>query len=151
VGDVHDPAVVALVQDLLDTLKAYNGQGIAAPQIGVPRQVVVIKDEDIHRVLINPTILLRCGEEVRSLEGCLSFPGVKGRLVRASEVHVSYLDEAGHSHMWEASRSSAVAVQHELDHLKGVVLLDYMTRLEKNIVLRRLAKLKKRHMSAYTQ
>jgi len=148
VEDVHAEEVVQLVKDLRDTTTAYRAHGVAAPQIGVSKRVIIVRDGEIHRVLINPEYLTTSAVPITSFEGCLSFPGVRVKIKRADSVHISYLDEHGHAHSWEAEGLSAVAVQHEIDHLNGVVMIDHLSKLERNIALRRLKKVKKR-LGAY--
>jgi peptide deformylase len=140
--------LLQLCEDLRDTLKAYNAQGLAATQIGLTKRVIVIKDGASSRVLINPEIQQKEGEMIDSLEGCLSFPGVRVRIKRFDEVVVEYLDDGGVGEALAFTGVEAVAIQHEIDHLNGVVMIDHVSRMEKNIALRRLKKIKKR-LGAY--
>jgi peptide deformylase len=147
VDDVKGEEVVQLIKDLRDTVKAYKAHGVAASQIGSYHRVIIVADGDIHRILINPEIIEQDGEE-KGIEGCLSFPGVRASIKRSKTVTVVYLDEDGHPHKWSPEGLSAVAIQHELDHLDGVVMLDHMSLMDKKIALRRLKKIKKR-LGAY--
>jgi peptide deformylase len=116
--------IIKLLDNLADTLKYANGVGLAAPQIGVSKQVVLIDYDDQRLELINPEILERSGQEVDS-EGCLSFPGKLGEITRSAFVKVKYQDRYGEEQIIEAEGVLARAVQHEIDHLKGVLIIDY--------------------------
>lgn len=130
-------ALQDLVKDLIETMRARNGAGIAAPQIGVAQRVCVIEVNDNPRypykptipltVLINPT-LERIGEETISvIEGCLSVPNLRGRVERAARVRVRALDERGRRVELHAEGLTAGTFQHELDHLDGLLFVDHVT------------------------
>ena len=146
VEDVHDVEVAQTVKDLRDTVKAYRAQGVAATQLGVTKRIIIVKDAElqIHRILINPEYINKGETKIKAFEGCLSFPGVRARIERAESVDIAYVDEDGHAHQWTPSGLEAIAIQHEMDHLDGKVMIDYMSSLEKRIALRRLNKVKKR-------
>ncbi len=148
VADVKDADTVQLVTDLRETVKAYRAHGLAATQIGATKRIIIVQDEEIQRVLINPEYTVKSVVRVKSFEGCLSFPGVRVSVARPECVDITYLDEDGFPHQWTPTGLSAVAVQHEMDHLDGVVMIDYLSRLEKSMALRRLKKVKKR-MGSY--
>ena len=130
-------ALQDLVKDLIETMRARNGAGIAAPQIGVAQRVCVIEVNDNPRypykptipltVLINPT-LERIGEETISvIEGCLSVPNLRGRVLRAARVRVRALDAEGRRVVLLAEGLTAGTLQHELDHLDGLLFVDHVT------------------------
>ena len=135
VDDVRDPAVQALIDDLIDTMHAANGAGIAAPQIGVPLRVATVHVENNPRypykpripltVVINPVIEpVEGSETVRVNEGCLSVPNLRGEVERHVTVRLRYLDRDGVAHDEIKRGLTAGTFQHELDHLDGVLFVD---------------------------
>jgi peptide deformylase len=141
-----DEAADALVRDLLDTMmEAGHSVGVAAPQIGVTRRVVVVdvsrsklgRDNNHGRlVMINPEILEREGRETMR-EGCMSVPDYTGNVTRAESVVVQFLDREGRERVIRASGFEAVAIQHELDHLDGLLFLDRVTSLKTDVFRRK--------------
>jgi peptide deformylase len=136
------PAIQKLVDDMAETMYAAPGVGLAATQIGEPHRVFVIDtandDEPSNlRVFINPEIVGRDGE-VTWEEGCLSFPTVVEEIDRAEKVRVRALDRDGKPFELDCDGLLAVAVQHELDHLDGVLMIDRMGVLKKRIVDRKM-------------
>lgn len=122
----------ALIQDLIDTMYQEEGVGIAAPQVGVSKRIIIISPNATkgeERVLINPEILHASKEEALGTEGCLSVPGISGEIRRAVSVRISALDERGKTFTEEWTGFPAHIVQHEIDHLNGILLID---RLEFN-------------------
>ena len=142
--DVFDERIVQLSVDLTETAKTHNAEGLAAIQIGVLYKAFVIKDGDEFITCINPEILDTNLEVVHSKEGCLSFPGVNEVVRRFAEVHVKYQDETGAEHTRWLSGTPAVAFQHELDHLRGVLFIDLMGKLQKRAALKKLRKVMRR-------
>jgi peptide deformylase len=133
-----------LVEDMAETMYAAPGCGLAANQIGVDLRVFVIdvasEDEPSDlRVFINPEILETDGVQSWN-EGCLSFPGVSEDIKRAERVRVRALDVEGKPFELEADGLLAVAVQHETDHLNGVLMIDKLTALKRRMLGRKLAK-----------
>ncbi len=116
--------LTTLIDDLFETMKTADGAGLAAPQVGVLRRVVVIDAGEGPVELVNPVIKLQEGLQ-RGYEGCLSFPGKSGYVERADHVIVEGYDRRGRKHIYDTNGFFARAVQHELDHLDGVV---YLTR-----------------------
>jgi peptide deformylase len=138
------PEVRALVDDMAETMYAAPGCGLAAPQIGVPLRVFVIDtadDDEPSRltVFINPEIVAKDGETVWE-EGCLSFPGVHEDIKRAERVTVRALDRDGKPFEIEVESLFAVAVQHEYDHLEGVLMIDHVGALKRRLIHRKMQK-----------
>lgn len=115
---VFDRRLKLLLRDMKDTLIDSNGVGLAAPQIGILRRIFVVNDDGDIRVYINPTILERRGEQ-RPVEGCLSVPGVYGKVVRPMYVKIAALDENGVPFEEEAEGLIAECFEHEYEHLDG--------------------------------
>lgn len=115
--------VLRLLDNMRDTMYEYDGVGLAAPQIGVLRRVVVIDTGDNLLELINPEIIKREGEQTGS-EGCLSLPGIVGLVTRAEKVTVKALNRSGEEITLEGSGLLARALQHEIDHLDGILFID---------------------------
>lgn len=117
------PNIVKLLDNMLETMYAANGVGLAAPQIGVSKRVIVIDVGDGPVEMINPVIVEREGEETDE-EGCLSIPGVTGQVSRAASVKVKGLNRDGQLQEITAEGLFARAFQHEIDHLEGVLFVD---------------------------
>ena len=117
------PNILKLLDNMLDTMYAANGVGLAAPQIGVSKRVIVVDVGEGPVELINPVILASKGEE-NDVEGCLSIPGVTGDVSRAAWVRVQGLDRNGKQTEIEAEGYLARAFQHEIDHLEGILFID---------------------------
>jgi peptide deformylase len=138
------PEVQALIDDMAETMYAAPGVGLAATQIGVALQLFVIDiaDQDQPsdlRVFINPEILER-HDDVTWNEGCLSFPGVTEEIDRAARVKVRALGRDGKEFVLEADGLLAVAIQHEYDHLQGVLMIDHVGPLKKRLIARKMQK-----------
>ncbi|NLJ73125.1 MAG: peptide deformylase [Syntrophomonadaceae bacterium] len=121
--------VLRLLDNMKDTMYAYDGLGLAAPQIGVSKRVVVIDDGEKYYELINPVILESEGEQTAS-EGCLSVPGVVGVVTRAQKVRVKAMNRDGEEVDILAADLLARAMQHEIDHLEGIVFTDRASSIE---------------------
>jgi peptide deformylase len=138
------PAILALVEDMAETMYAAPGVGLAATQIGEPHRIFLVdiasEDEpsNLH-VFINPEITTTEGEQCAP-EGCLSFPGITEEVKRASKVTVRAIGRDGKPFVLEAEGLLAVAIQHENDHLDGVLMIDRMGMLKKRIVQRKMQK-----------
>lgn len=113
----------ALLDDMRETVRAEDGAGLAAPQIGVPLRVVVIDVEEGFFEFVNPVIISTKGEQ-RGPEGCLSVKGKQGTVVRPDKVKIEYRDRTGRKHKLTAEKFFARAVCHELDHLDGILYID---------------------------
>ncbi len=135
----------ALMDDMLETMYAAPGIGLAAVQIGVPKRVIVMdlagKDEPpAPQVFVNPEITWASEELASYEEGCLSVPEIFDNVERPAKVKIKYLNRAGDLIEEEAEGLYAVCIQHEMDHLEGVVFLDHLSRLKRD---RAVAKVKK--------
>jgi peptide deformylase len=142
--DEVTPAVVALIDDMAETMYAAPGVGLAAPQIGEPVRLFLVdiagEDEPSDlRVFINPEILERRGTQTWE-EGCLSFPGVSEDIERAEYVRVRARARDGEVFELEATGLLAVAIQHEFDHLEGTLLVDRVGLLRRRIIQRKAQK-----------
>ncbi len=138
------PALHKLVDDMAETMYAAPGVGLAANQIGEPHRIFLVdiaaEDEPSDlRVFVNPEISVRTGECVGP-EGCLSFPGITEDIKRAARVRVRAQDRDGRPFELEAEGLLAVAIQHEIDHLDGVLMVDHMGMLKRRMVQRKLQK-----------
>ena len=144
---VFDAGLKRLVADMAETMYAAPGIGLAATQVDVHKQIIVIDVSDDRsdlRVFVNPEITRREGVAVNQ-EGCLSIPGIYDNVERAESVTVTALDRNGSRFTLNASGMLAACIQHELDHLQGKVFVDYLSELKLNRVK---AKLKKRQRKA---
>ncbi len=142
--DAITPEIEALIDDMAETMYAAPGVGLAATQIGEALQLFIVdiadEDEPSHlQVFINPEILERHGD-LRWQEGCLSFPGVQEDVERAARVRVKAQDRRGTWFELEAEGLLAVAIQHEYDHLQGVLMIDHMGPLKKRLTHRKMVK-----------
>jgi len=139
---VFDEALKNLVRDLAETMYAAPGVGLAATQVDVHKQVIVVDVSDRRDslvVLVNPEIVEAYG--VSDIEeGCLSVPGVYDVVERAERVKIRAYDQNGHAFTLEAQGLLAVCIQHEMDHLKGKVFVEYLSQLKQQRVRARLAK-----------
>ena len=140
------PEIQALVDDMAETMYAAPGCGLAATQLGIPQRIFVVdcagEDEPSQLLtFINPEFLEKSGSQAWE-EGCLSFPGVTEKIKRADHVRVKALDRNGKAFEIEADGLLAVALQHENDHLDGVLMIDKLSALKKRMMGRKLAKAK---------
>ena len=143
-----DQPLQKLADDMLETMYEAPGIGLAAIQIGEPLRLLVIdvagKDEPKEpRVFINPQILWRSDEPNVYEEGCLSIPAYYAEVERPKRVRVSYLDREGKDSEIEADGLLATCLQHEIDHLNGVLFIDHISRLKRDMVIRKFKKLAK--------
>jgi peptide deformylase len=139
-----------LIEDMAETMYAAPGVGLAATQVDVHKQVIVIDVSEAHDdllVLINPEILERRGDSELE-EGCLSVPGIFDRIPRAKWIRVGALDREGHRYEIEADGLLSVCIQHEMDHLKGIVFVEYLSRLKQTRILSKLRKQEKQQRRA---
>lgn len=131
-----------LVSDMFETMKDENGIGLAATQVNRHVQVVVMdvsEDQNEPRVFINPEIIRKDGSTI-SEEGCLSVPGNYAKVERAESITVKALDQNGESFELDAEGLLAICIQHELDHLKGKLFIDYLSPLKRQRIRKKLEK-----------
>ena len=136
-----------LMDDMLDTMYAANGIGLAAIQIGVPKRIIVMdisKDPNKKepRYFVNPIIKNKNNEKSTYEEGCLSVPNQFAEIDRPSKCDVEYLDYFGKKKVLHAESLLATCIQHEMDHLDGILFIDYLSKLKKSMIVKKLTKLK---------
>ena len=141
-----DDRLRALIDDMLETMYEANGIGLAATQIDVHQRLVVIdtsEERNQPMVLINPEITWMSDERVKGDEGCLSVPGIYDGVERATAVKVTALDRDGQTQNIEAEGLLAICIQHELDHLKGKVFVEYLSPLKQGRIKTKMVKAQK--------
>ena len=141
-----DDAVRTLVDDLFETMRAARGVGLAANQIGVARRVAVVdvgEDDPPSLVLINPVIVERGDGLETAEEGCLSIPDIFGDVERHARVVVEALDRDGRSYRAAATGYKARAIQHEIDHLDGILFLDHLSAVKRGLLVAKWKKARK--------
>ncbi|MCW3836721.1 peptide deformylase [Sphingomonas canadensis] len=148
-----DDELRALIGDMFDTMYDAPGIGLAAIQVGVPKRVIVMdlqEEEDEEgkpirapRVFINPEILDPSEDQSVYTEGCLSVPDQYADVERPARCRVTWLDEKGESHDALFEGLLATCIQHEMDHLEGIVFIDHLSRLKRDMILKKLAKARK--------
>ena len=143
-----DEAVRRLMDDLLETMYRAPGVGLAAPQVGVPKRVLVVdasrRDEPPAPLrMADPELLWRSETLEAREEGCLSLPGHYAEVSRPGRARIGYLDETGARRELEAEGLLATCIQHEMDHLDGVLFVDRISSLKRGIILRKLTKARK--------
>ena len=148
--EVVDDALRALMDDMLETMYAAPGIGLAAIQVGVPKQVIVMDlaapdTPPEPRYFVNPEILWSSEDTAPFEEGCLSVPEIYDEVERPARVKLKYLNYQGEEVIEDAEGLYAVCIQHEMDHLKGVLFIDYLSRLKRD---RAVAKVKKQVRAA---
>ena len=151
--DTVDESIRALIADMFETMYDAPGIGLAAVQVGVPRRLLVMDigepaeegGEPVKepRVFINPEILTHSDHELPYTEGCLSVPDQYAEVFRPDRIRATWLDEQGVAHDEMLDGMLAVCLQHEMDHLEGVLFIDHLSRLKREMVLKKLAKTRK--------
>tara|TARA_B100000767_G_scaffold137817_1_gene130406 strand:+ start:56 stop:574 length:519 start_codon:yes stop_codon:yes gene_type:complete len=136
-----------LMDDMLDTMYEANGIGLAAIQIGVPKRIIVMdisKDSEKKKptYFVNPTIKNKNLEKATYEEGCLSVPNQFAEIDRPSKCDVEYLDYNGEKQILYADGLLATCIQHEMDHLEGILFIDYLSKLKKSMIIKKLSKSK---------
>ena len=134
-----------LMDDMLDTMYAAPGIGLAAIQIGVPKRIIVMdisRDEDKKepRYFVNPVIQNK--DKIKSIyeEGCLSVPNQFAEIERPKNCDIEYLDYNGNKQLLKAEGLLATCIQHEMDHLEGILFIDYLSKLKKSMIIKKLSK-----------
>ncbi len=136
-----------LMNDMLETMYSANGIGLAAIQIGVPKRIIVIdlsKNEEKKkpRYFVNPIIKNKNLQKATHEEGCLSVPNQFAEIDRPSMCDVEYLDYNGKKKVLHAEGLLATCIQHEMDHLDGILFIDYLSKLKKSMIIKKLSKIK---------
>ena len=134
-----------LMDDMLETMYAANGIGLAAIQIGIPKRIIVMdisKDENKKepRYFVNPIIQNK--DKIKSIyeEGCLSVPNQFAEIERPKNCDIEYLDYNGNKQILKAEGLLATCIQHEMDHLEGILFIDYLSKLKKSMIIKKLSK-----------
>jgi len=148
-----DDEVRALIADMFETMYDAPGIGLAAIQVGVPKRILVIDLQEPAeeggepvkdpRVFINPEIVQSSEQEVPYTEGCLSVPDQYAEVDRPDRIRARWLDEQGKAHEEEIVGLLATCLQHEMDHLEGILFIDHLSRLKREMILKKLAKQRK--------
>ena len=146
--EIVDDETRLLMDDMLETMYAAPGIGLAAIQVGVPKRVIVIdlaRDGERRAPLyfINPEIITNSNNDATYEEGCLSVPGQFAEISRPDKCKVKFLDYYGEAKILEAEGLLATCIQHEMDHLEGILFIDYLSKLKKNMIIKKLSKNKK--------
>ena len=144
VADIDD-TIRTLLSDMAETMYDAPGIGLAAPQVGICRRVIVMDcapDDSPPELwkMVNPEIVSRSDETSKLEEGCLSIPNYTGEVIRPAEVVVRYHDEAGTEKEMTATGLLAACVQHEIDHLDGILFTDYLSKLKQDMIWRKILK-----------
>ena len=138
-----DDEIRKLMDDMLETMYAAPGIGLAAIQVGVPKNVIVIdlsKEEKKPLYFVNPKIITKSKNNSTYEEGCLSVPGQFAEIDRPNQCHISYLDYEGKKKELKTEGLLATCIQHEMDHLKGILFIDYLSKLKKEMIIKKLSK-----------
>jgi peptide deformylase len=151
--DTVDDGIRTLVADMFETMYAAPGIGLAAIQVGVPKRILVIdlqepEEEDGEgvkdpRVFINPEIVEHSDQDVPYTEGCLSVPDQYAEVDRPDKIRARWLDLDGKPHDEEITGLLATCLQHEMDHLEGILFIDHLSRLKREMILKKLTKQRK--------
>ena len=136
-----------LMDDMLETMYAAPGIGLAAIQIGIPKRIIVMdisreKENKNPLHFVNPEIVWKANEDIIYEEGCLSVPNQFAEINRPKECHVKYLDYFGQPQLLKAQGLLATCIQHEIDHLEGILFIDYLSKLKKTMIIKKLSKQK---------
>jgi len=143
-----DKSIQKLMDDMIETMYATPGIGLAAIQIGIPKRVIVMdisKGEDKKKPMyfVNPKIIWKSEDLFTYEEGCLSIPNQFAEIDRPKQCHVKYLDYNGNPQELKAQELLATCIQHEIDHLEGILFIDYLSKLKKSIIVKKLSKQKR--------
>ena len=143
-----DYKIQELMDDMLETMYAAPGIGLAAIQIGIAQRVIVLDVEQKEGAkkplfLINPEIIKKSETNFTYEEGCLSVPGQFAEIDRPDKCHIKYLDYYGKQKEMKAEGMLATCIQHEMDHLEGILFIDYLSKLKKTMIIKKLSKQKK--------
>ena len=147
VEEVNDE-IRKLMDDMLETMYHAPGIGLAAIQIGIPKRVIVMdlsRDQEEKKPLyfVNPEIITNSNNQASYEEGCLSVPGQFAEINRTDKCRIKYLDYSGDEKVLEAEGLLATCIQHEIDHLEGILFIDYLSKLKRSMIVKKLSKQKK--------
>ncbi|MEW6610080.1 MAG: peptide deformylase [Patescibacteria group bacterium] len=131
--ELRQPEVISLIKNMCDTMVARDGIGLAAPQVGVSVNIAVIATDEVPLVIINPKIIKASVELHEDEEGCLSIPGIAGMVPRAARAKVVFLSPQGRRTTVNAHGLFARVLQHEIDHLRGILFVDRVTRFTTSV------------------
>ena len=137
--ELFDENLVAFVKKMRDTMGAYDGVGLAAPQVGVLKKIAVVEFENTFYVLINPKLLSQEGVQEGD-EGCLSFPGIYAPVKRPFSVSISTRDTSGAERTYDAHGVLARAFLHEMDHLEGRLFIEHLSNLKRGMIRKKMYK-----------
>ena len=142
-----DDSTRSLMDDMLETMYDAPGIGLAAIQIGVPKRIIVIDlakdgEKKMPMYFINPEIVSKSSKDATYEEGCLSVPNQFAEIDRPSKCEVEYLDYYGKKQLLKADGLLATCIQHEMDHLEGILFIDYLSKLKKSMIIKKLSKSK---------
>ena len=135
-----DAEILQLLDDMLETMYANEGIGLAAPQVNLRQRLVVMDIGEGPIKMVNPVILWRSDAVSVTKEGCLSVPNYASKISRCAQVKVAYWDEKGQEQERVFSGLNATCVQHEIDHLEGILFIDHLSSLEQKLVRKKLQK-----------
>ena len=143
-----DQEIQKLIDDMFETMYAAPGIGLAAIQVGVPKRVIVLdtaRKEEPKKPMcfVNPEVIEKSQKNSTYEEGCLSVPNFFAEVDRPKKCDVDYLDYNGEKKILKAEGLLATCIQHEMDHLEGVLFIDYLSKLKKNMIIKKLSKQKK--------
>ena len=143
-----DKGIQSLMDDMLETMYAAPGIGLAAIQVGIPKRVIVLDIAQKNGTknpmfFVNPEITEKSENNSTYEEGCLSVPGQFAEIDRSDKCHVRYLDYHGQPKEIKAEGMLATCIQHEVDHLEGILFIDYLSKLKKSMIIKKLSKQKK--------
>ena len=143
-----DKSTQELMDDMLETMYAAPGIGLAAIQVGIPKRIIVMdiskkKDEKLPMYFVNPEIINKSDTNSVYEEGCLSVPGQFAEIERPKKCKVKFLDYYGDPKEIDAEGMLATCIQHEIDHLEGILFIDYLSKLKKTMIVKKLSKQKK--------
>ena len=146
--DKVDSDIQQLMNDMLETMYAAPGIGLAAIQVGVPKRVIVMdidqkEGQKNPMFFVNPEIIEKSKNNSTYEEGCLSVPGQFAEIDRPDKCHLKYLDYYGQEKEIKAEGMLATCIQHEIDHLEGILFIDHLSKLKKSMIIKKLSKQKK--------
>ena len=146
--DMVDKDLQKLMDDMLDTMYAAPGIGLAAIQIGIPKRVIILdidqkEGQKNPMFFVNPEIIEKSENSSTYEEGCLSVPGQFAEITRPEKCFVKYLDYYGQKKEIKAEGMLATCIQHEMDHLEGILFIDYLSKLKRTMIVKKLSKQKK--------